>query len=597
MKKLLLNLIFVIYLLPYSRAQVIYVDAANSTGNEDGSIQHPFNTIKEGINAATPGNTVMIKNGTYIPDDSWSGNDHTLLLKAGVSLIGESRDSTIIAGIIVDQDANNLSIGLEKLKFDEFYFLRPTHAGLFNAKNIIRDCATTLISPGFGAGIPVNDTTPGPNYGFQIENNDLGNEGIIEFKQGAGVSELNVVNNTCGYIYLKSGGGYTYKIDSNEVQYGIFDKSGANKTTISNNQVYNGMISDLSGGNQYGAEDEIIENNSITADENSPAFIDEDYKAGIIAKSRSVTIRNNTISCTGNVSGIRTSAGAPLHIINNTITLDEVVAPYPDPYEGTSGIFNYSGWGYVTGNKVHGGNMGYYSKAGTVEFSNNEIEKSYTGFYSVGAEEVHHNTIKNCKGDGMILDGLRGPIYNNTVKDNAGSGIRITRVRIDLGGGEKQCPGLNEITGNGNYDLYVESPGTQFPLLYACSNLWDHTDTIEILQYDIRDGNDTASLVKVTFTPLNGLGINMISACNQIAISPNPASQKATFSWMLLKRCSVSLTILDNTGKLIKTLVSKQLSPGECTAELDVSCFSEGIYFFRFIADGVTQTGQMVVCR
>ena len=38
----------------------------------------------------------MIAQGTYIPDDSWSGNPTTLLLKAGVSLIGESPDNTLI---------------------------------------------------------------------------------------------------------------------------------------------------------------------------------------------------------------------------------------------------------------------------------------------------------------------------------------------------------------------------------------------------------------------------------------------------------------------------------------------------------------------
>lgn len=58
--------------------------------------------------------------------------------------------------------------------------------------------------------------------------NDLGTDGSIEFKNGAGASELKVIGNTCGYIYIKSGGGYKYTIDYNDVQYGIFDKSASN---------------------------------------------------------------------------------------------------------------------------------------------------------------------------------------------------------------------------------------------------------------------------------------------------------------------------------------------------------------------------------
>ena len=559
-------------------AQTIYVDLSNNTGIEDGTEQHPFNTIKEGINAASPGNTVMIKSGTYIPDDSWSGNDHTLLLKAGVSLIGESRENTIIAGIVVDQETSNLSIGLEKLKFDEFHFIRATHAGPFNDKNIIRNCATTLISPGFGAGIPVNDTTPGPNFGFQIENNDLGNEGIIEFKQGAGASELIVLSNKCGYIYLKSGGGYKYTIDNNDVRYGIFDKSGANKTTISNNRISNGTIDDRSGGTGYGVEDEIIENNTIIADETSPAFIDEDYKAGIIAKSRSVTIRNNVITCTGNVSGIRSYAGAPLHIIGNTISLDEVQTPNPDPVEGTSGIFNLSGKGYVSGNKINGGQHGYFSKAGTVEFAHNEIEKSYTGFYSMGAEVVHNNSVKNCYGDGMILDGLRGPIFNNIVKDNSGSGIRILRAPVDLGGGQDTCPGLNVITGNGNYDLYIETTNSQFPEIYARFNVWDHTDTLEIMQYDIRDGNDSIGLVKVDFTPAGSLGIAGFALADQVRISPNPCGKVVSIQSEEFSRKASFLEVFAISGLKMKGI---EIPVGNKAYILDVSSFPAGVFFLK----------------
>jgi hypothetical protein len=562
-------------------AQTIFVDITNNTGIEDGTEAHPFNTIKEGINAAVPGSRVMIKQGTYIPDESWSGNDHTLFLKAGVRLMGESRDNTIISGIVVDQQASCLSIGLEKLKFDEFHFARGTNAGPFNDTNIIRNCSTALISLPFGAGVPLNDTTPGPNYGFLIENNDLGTGGIIEFKQGAGGSELSATGNTCGSIYIKSGMGYTYLIDNNDVQYAIVDKSGTNTTTISNNRIYNGTIVDKSGGNQYGTEDEIIENNTITADESSPAFVDEDYKAGIIEMSRSATIRNNTITGTGHVSGIRSSAGAPLHIINNTITLDEVAQPPADPEEGTPGIFNYSGWGYVTGNKIHGGSHGYYSKAGTVEFANNEIEMSYTGFCSTGAEVVHHNIIKNCKGDGMILDGLKGPLHHNEVINNAGAGIRITRVPIDLGGGADSSQGLNTIKGNGNFDLYIETVNPQHTVVFARYNMWDHATSEEIMQNDIRDGSDSTGLPVVDFLPLGHLGINEPEQNIQLTASPNPFRGSSVIHWKSEAGCQAVLEISDSMGRKVKTLVDAEKRTGDRQVVFNASGLAAGVYSCR----------------
>jgi len=589
-------LVFLIIISFYCQAQTIYVDSFNNTGSEDGTAVNPFNTIKEGIAVADPGDTVFIRQGTYFPDESLSGTDSTLFLKAGVKLIGEGADKSIVDGYIVDASVSTLPIGIEKLRFKAFSFARGTIAGPFAGQSIIRNCKTGLIAIVHGKSIPVNDTTPGPIYGFVIENNDLG-EGSIEFKQGPGIAENNISGNTAGYIELASGAGFTYFIDNNDVQFGILDRSGACKTTISNNRIYNGAIIDKSGGGGYGAEDEIIENNVITATENSPAFIDEDYKAGISASSRSVTIRGNTITCTGNISGIRSLAGAPLHILNNIITIDEVQQPNSDPYEGTSGILNYSGWGYVNGNKIYGGNMGYYSKAGTVEFADNEIEKSYTGFYSKGREEVHHNLIKNCYGDGMQLDGLTGPIHHNKIMNNAGAGIRVTRVPIDLGGGEKQCPGLNEITGNGNYDLYVESSGTQFPLLFTCYNLWDHADTLEILQYDIRDGNDSSGLIKVSFTPAAYLGINNAIPISELKISPNPLSQSASISWVSTKRSFISLKILDLTGMVIKILVNEQLDPGEHHLGFDASNLPTGVYFCQLQTDGTIDTQKILICR
>ena len=76
--------------------QVIYVDASNNTGIENGTQEHPFNTIKEGIAASNAGATVMIKAGTYYPDSTWQEYQNALYLKPGIALIGEGRENTEI---------------------------------------------------------------------------------------------------------------------------------------------------------------------------------------------------------------------------------------------------------------------------------------------------------------------------------------------------------------------------------------------------------------------------------------------------------------------------------------------------------------------
>jgi hypothetical protein len=60
---------------------IIYVDAANEGGTEDGSQSNPYGTIQEGINACSNGDVVDIAAGTY--------NENVTLSKSSVTLLGK----------------------------------------------------------------------------------------------------------------------------------------------------------------------------------------------------------------------------------------------------------------------------------------------------------------------------------------------------------------------------------------------------------------------------------------------------------------------------------------------------------------------------
>ena len=58
----------------------LHVDDSNTTGTEDGTAAHPFNTIQEAVNAATDGDTVKVAAGTY--------RETVTLSAKGLSLLG-----------------------------------------------------------------------------------------------------------------------------------------------------------------------------------------------------------------------------------------------------------------------------------------------------------------------------------------------------------------------------------------------------------------------------------------------------------------------------------------------------------------------------
>lgn len=69
-------------------AATIFVDANNTSGVEDGTLENPFNTIQEGINAAIAQDTVRVASGSYSENLTISGK--------AIKLEGENPKNTAI---------------------------------------------------------------------------------------------------------------------------------------------------------------------------------------------------------------------------------------------------------------------------------------------------------------------------------------------------------------------------------------------------------------------------------------------------------------------------------------------------------------------
>ena len=66
----------------------IYVDDDNTAGPWDGSQEHPYNKIQDGINASENGDTVYVFNGIYY--------ENNIFINVSITISGENRNATII---------------------------------------------------------------------------------------------------------------------------------------------------------------------------------------------------------------------------------------------------------------------------------------------------------------------------------------------------------------------------------------------------------------------------------------------------------------------------------------------------------------------
>jgi hypothetical protein len=600
----------------YSLAQqVIYVDASNNTGIEDGSSAHPFNTINEGLSSVQQGYHISVAEGTY-PED-------TLMINHNISIQGKHRNSTLVEGIfILSHTLDTSTVSISQLTCSNVLM---SNTNLAVAPLSVHDCRlqafkneiskldstvrltfiNNLVDDSIHlytslclADIRVENCIVGSDFSFfSVSLRDgevffIGNHvsGNFTVSTVSKKDTLQIYNNQIqdSLVLLSIATCLDYITDNNIGEGVEMSSVSSQGFRFLNNKVSNGRLSLT-----YTA----ISNAEVASNEFPSGGID------LQAKSAGVTIRENTIHTDGQSGGIRITSTSGGYIENNIITLP-YVAPTGISFENDSSavcgvqVFSVSFPG-MKGNRISGGSYGAYIRAVAAgEIVENTFEESHTGVYfSTASARFDSNRVEHCVADGLVADLY--PEYDtssvllnyNLITKNGGHGIR-SRGIVRMGKSDESGTGNNVMNNNDGFDLYIETPATLMDTIWAQNNEWSHATADEVGQLDIFDASDDPSKALVIYSPVLPFGISD-HALSAIVLYPNPT--RGRFKVQSSKFKIESVELVDTRSRVV--VVLRDQRSGTETMELDIGYLPAGVYLCRITAANQLFTRKIVLIK
>lgn len=294
------------------RGITIYVDGNNTEGPWDGTMDHPYQYVQDGVDNANNGDTVFVFKGLYI-ENVW--------IYDSINLVGENKEDTIIdanaTGSCINIESNYVNVSKFTLQNsgDEEWSDAGIHLGSFDHNaDYCRIIDNNIINNFDG----IYSFLPGNNHFQRNAITENRNIGINLHGSGGGNGYTRIVNNTiinnsfCGVCVYDSSYNRIYEnlIVGNGI-YGIYIYTQDNsiyKNTIKNhicginnsypnNQVYVNCIQ----GNNIG----IINYNSFYNTIRNNNFIENDVQA-----TYDLTLKKSNTNWFGNYWDDHQTSGA-----------------------------------------------------------------------------------------------------------------------------------------------------------------------------------------------------------------------------------------------------------------------------------------------
>jgi hypothetical protein len=169
------------------------------------------------------------------------------------------------------------------------------------------------------------------------------------------------------------------------------------------------------------------------------------------------------------------------------------------------------------------------------------------------------------------------------------------------------------VSGQSTYSVY-HRPGVTFnwSLVESLNNLYEYTDNKRFLlqpgdlgghteDYVVLQNNDTSNIAGFEFP---GKPLDKAAALGTVSYNynifqnyPNPFNPVTTIKFSIANEDRVTLKIYDILGREVRTLIDKDLKPGEYQAEFNSEELASGVYIYRITSGSYNSVKKMQLLK
>lgn len=109
--------------------------------------------------------------------------------------------------------------------------------------------------------------------------------------------------------------------------------------------------------------------------------------------------------------------------------------------------------------------------------------------------------------------------------------------------------------------------------------------------------NGAISYLHIPISGVNPVGSESPENYSLYQNYPNPFNPDTKIKFQIIKTGNVRLTVYDRLGREVASLVNEILQPGVYETDFDASGYASGMYFYRILAEGYSETKSMILIK